>query len=504
MTGNVYRDAPIADCNDKLQALWAEMGGFADTADSGFDGPERDPDATIIERMFAAHNGAKARTLFEGRWQGEYPSQSEADFALANIIAFYSDNRAQVLRIFRMSGLGQREKAYRDDYVGPMIVRAFDRKAPPIDGFAAFQAKMAAQGAPQPRYSLLTGVDLAALPATEWRIKGVLPARGIVAIYGPSGSGKSFTAIDMAFAIAEARNWPNGRFRVTKAFVVYLALEGVAGFRNRVMAWRQDHGYMPTDIRFVFDAFRLHDPAYVAELVAACKPFGSDIVIFIDTMNRATAGMNENSPDDMGRIVEGAAALQRETGGLIVIVAHPGKDAEKQLRGHSSLYAALDTVILVDRQGDRRSWKLEKSRDGEDGIDQRFTLETVVIGTDEDGDPITSCVIRPDNAPRERPLSPNQNLGMAAWDEAANSAGRLNEAGEFVGVHIEDWRRAFYAVSTADNPEAKKKAFRTLRDDLVRIGKLKVRDDVYSIAGPTAAATNAAITATIRARGTGG
>lgn len=35
------------------------MGGFADTADNGFDGPERDPDKTTIERMFAAHNGAK-------------------------------------------------------------------------------------------------------------------------------------------------------------------------------------------------------------------------------------------------------------------------------------------------------------------------------------------------------------------------------------------------------------------------------------------------------------
>jgi hypothetical protein len=80
-----------------------------------------------------AANGDKFRDLFEGNWDRYYSSQSEADFALIDIIAFYTQNRDQIARIFRSSGLGQRDKAKRDDYVTAMTNRAFDRQLPEVD-----------------------------------------------------------------------------------------------------------------------------------------------------------------------------------------------------------------------------------------------------------------------------------------------------------------------------------------------------------------------------------
>lgn len=136
MTGNVYRDLPIVECQEHLDVLYAEMGGPADIYDNSLNLPEKEDDASILTRMFEAVNGDKARDLYEGRWDTFYQSQSEADFALVDIAAFYTDNKWQVIRIFQASALGVRDKAKRVDYVMRMVNRAFDRKLPPIDAEA--------------------------------------------------------------------------------------------------------------------------------------------------------------------------------------------------------------------------------------------------------------------------------------------------------------------------------------------------------------------------------
>lgn len=134
MTGDVYRAAPIRDCNEALNALWAQMGqGSVATAVYAGVAEEKEPDDVIIQRATAAANGDKFAALLAGNWQDYYPSQSEADFALVDIIAFYTQNRAQISRMFRASGLGQRDKAKRDDYVSYMLNKCFDRMLPPVD-----------------------------------------------------------------------------------------------------------------------------------------------------------------------------------------------------------------------------------------------------------------------------------------------------------------------------------------------------------------------------------
>ena len=134
MTGNVFRNAPIIDCNETMQVLWEQMAqGPSVVAHYMGLVEEKDDDDTIINRATVAANGDKFAELFAGNFQGMYASQSEADFALVDIIAFYTQNRAQISRIFRASGLGKREKAQRDDYVRYMLNKCFDRMLPPVD-----------------------------------------------------------------------------------------------------------------------------------------------------------------------------------------------------------------------------------------------------------------------------------------------------------------------------------------------------------------------------------
>lgn len=134
MTGDVYRDAPIKEQNELLNVLWSQMasGNKAAAYYAGL-AEAKEEDDVVVQRATEAANGEKFADLYAGRWQDHYPSQSEADFALVDIIAFYSHNRAQIARIFRASGLGQRDKAKRDDYVNYMLNKCFDRMLPPVD-----------------------------------------------------------------------------------------------------------------------------------------------------------------------------------------------------------------------------------------------------------------------------------------------------------------------------------------------------------------------------------
>jgi len=134
MTGDIYRNAPIKEQNELLNILWGQMGqGSVATAHYAGLAEAKETDEQVYNRAVAAANGDKFAELFAGKWEGMYQSQSEADFALVDIIAFYTQNRAQIARMFRMSGLGQRDKAKRDDYVSYMLNKCFDRMLPPVD-----------------------------------------------------------------------------------------------------------------------------------------------------------------------------------------------------------------------------------------------------------------------------------------------------------------------------------------------------------------------------------
>lgn len=135
MTGDVFADKPIAPRADLFDVLWKELGGPAQKFNVMGDVEERQTDEEVLNAATAATNGAKFLDLWQGDWQKHYPgqSQSEADFALVDIIAFYTQNRAQIMRLFRQSALGVRDKAKRDDYINYMVNKSFDRQLPPLD-----------------------------------------------------------------------------------------------------------------------------------------------------------------------------------------------------------------------------------------------------------------------------------------------------------------------------------------------------------------------------------
>ena len=277
-------------------------------------------------------------------------------------------------------------------------------------------------------FNLLDRNAIMAQPPLRWRIKYLLPETGIAALYGPSGSGKSYLGIDAGISIALGNKWFGNR--VFACAVTYVILESEASLRNRVEAWEVHNKVkIPANFKAIAQPFELADHQQVEDL-GSILPKGG--VVIIDTLNRAAPGLDENSSQDMGRILAGMKRLQEITGGLVLIVHHTGKDASKGLRGHSSLYAALDGAIEVERNAMGRTWSAAKVKDGEDGKRVAFQLNVIDLGKDADGDPITSCAVGPDTGAIFRqppPTGKNQKSALAAIRSALSTSSTLGMAG---------------------------------------------------------------------------
>ncbi|SFK54967.1 AAA domain-containing protein [Desulfomicrobium apsheronum] len=359
-----------------------------------------------------------------------------------------------------------------DDRIGLIILNDGDARVfSHAHGGQVYYLEEVKKAEPAPRFQLLNRDGIMALSDPEWIIKLIFPTRGLVVIHGLSTVGKSFLAFDMGCHIAEGRKFFG--HRVKQRPVVYVCLEGEAGFKRRVQAWEQHHGrIIPDQLFLVKDTFDIREPQDIDGLTAII-PDGA--VVIIDTLNRCAPGAEENGSVDMGLIINGAKEIERRTSGLVAFVAHPGKDESRGIRGHSSLFAALDGNIEVVAKGDRFMWTARKVKDGPGGGEYFFKRDVVTLGEDEDGDPITSCVIVPDFAPsqKERRLSPGMKLGLETFMAALG-----NTEGE-AGVQLDTWREHFYCASTADTSEAKKKSFLRARKDLVEAGILAVTNDFY-------------------------
>ena len=356
---------------------------------------------------------------------------------------------------------------YAIDHTAAVLQKMAERRT--LDPAQDEQLEQAAKRAK--RFILALAAAIINAPQQADAIKGVIPSSGIVVIYGPSGSGKSFLALYMAYILGHGLIFFG--FKGQSKFVVYINLEG--SMRTRLDALQTDKKRdIPDNVRFVTEPFHILEDV---ESLAADIPEGA--VIFIDTLNAASPGLDENSSRDMGLILEAAKKLQQITKGLVVIVHHSGKDASKGLRGHSSLYAAMDAVIEVGRNGDSRYWRLAKSKEGRDGIRRGFRLKSVGLGYDEDGEPITSCVVEEDNTALQeeaKPLTPALRYALETLEAVLDRYKRYT-------VTLEQWREEFYSRHTADNLNAKKVAFRRARMELQNIGKLSVINDEYGIIG---------------------
>lgn len=229
--------------------------------------------------------------------------------------------------------------------------------------------------------------------SVQWLIKGFLLKAELGMLFGESGAGKSFATLDMCAAICRGVDFWNGH-RVKKGRVLYVVAEGVSGFRQRLRAYCHQHAIPKIGMDVIYEVTpNLVEASQVTDLIKEiCEREPYDLIV-MDTFARVVAGADENSGQEMGNAILQCKRISQKAKAMVLLVHHSGKDTSKGPRGWSGITAACDSEIVVERNNDMRSITARKVKEGVDGISYLFSLHTVVLGMDEDGDDITSCIV---------------------------------------------------------------------------------------------------------------
>jgi hypothetical protein len=234
---------------------------------------------------------------------------------------------------------------------------------------------------PEPTYAdrlrarVVYGDAIKDLPPPAPLVAGVLDLDTLALLYGPSGSTKTFVALDLALSVATG-TWWHGH-AVKAGPVLYVVAEGLGGIGARVDAWetrRQvwtagETAWLPVAVNL------LNDEAVEAlvQIVADLRPQ----LVVLDTLARCLVGGDENTARDVGMAVEAAERVRRASSGCVLLVHHSGKDQAAGARGSSALRGAVATEVECSHVEGITTLKQLKQRDHETAEPMRLTLVPV-------------------------------------------------------------------------------------------------------------------------------
>lgn len=300
----------------------------------------------------------------------------------------------------------------------------------------------------------------AASVSVTWAVKHVIPADSVGILFGASGTFKSFLALDYALHAVHGMTWLGKKTK--KGPVLFIAAEGGAGVWRRVKAWHLQRGLKWQGIEFYVLPMAVMLNTGCANVVAAAQAVGvTPGTVIVDTMSQTFDG-EENSANEVAgyfrELGNGFRALWRC---VVLVVHHSGHSATERPRGSSAILANVDFMLGVFRDEKQMLATLtcEKQKDGERFEPVQFTLTSVQLGTDEDGEAITSLAARHVN-------SAEALLEAHKAEAAAGRGGReiLLVSLAQTGMTEKALRHAFYSALESMDIDSKKKAFYRARD----------------------------------------
>ncbi len=474
ITGDRYLAAPdtIHERHDELLEWHHEV--FGDPPAERQNGhtarqPVQLADADLLLKARSSEHGAAFWALWNGDYSA-YGSQSEADLALVNYLAFWcGPDPSRIDQLFRSSGL-YREKWDRQDYRDRTIDKALEGRT---------EADYYHEGLPSPqlvipshidpvtgeviferRFRFLTADELKHRPDPEFIIDHVLQKNTLALIVGAQESYKTFLALDMAMSVSDGDNW-QGR-PLAHGTVAYISAEGGSGIKLRIEAWETEHKQRVEHCYFLADqAPQFLDRGKggdVEELLLAlgdlpCTP----ALIFVDTLARTMVGGDENSAQDMGLFIASAEQIRQATGATVVMVHHNNK--EGSARGSTALLGAVHTIIECSReQGSNHVIvKCGKQKDTDHFDTMALTSSVVQL----EGEERASLVLRMRNRANLL-FNPISNQAIQALDALA----------ELGTTAFAEWR---------DATNISKSGFQRARIDLLKGGYVDHIADRYSV-----------------------
>jgi hypothetical protein len=249
-------------------------------------------------------------------------------------------------------------------------------------------------------------------PLKDWLVKYMIPVRGHGLFSGQWGTGKTFVLLELAAAIMTGQPFV-GHIVKRQCGVLLIASEGADEVRLRLealvrekcgnaermpFAWYETApALLQKDGAQKFIAMARRADAF---LRAKCGlPLG---LVIVDTLG-ACAGyvrVGEESDNATGQaMMDVLKAVSIAINCFVFGTAHVGKNPELGTRGGSSREDAGDVILVClgekTASGSVTNTRLavRKHKAGRQGQEFPFALREVVLGLDEDGDPITTMVV---------------------------------------------------------------------------------------------------------------
>ena len=215
-------------------------------------------------------------------------------------------------------------------------------------------------------------------PPLEYIVGNIFQLPSLSIVFGSPGSFKSFLLADLACCVASGKNWlppfgdPNGKGQpVIQGCAVWIDFDnGQRRTLDRFKALGTAMG-LPNDVplRFTsmpFPGFDARDENQITELQVIIEEQHAKLVIF-DNLATISGNADENSAE-MAKIFFNFRRLSDNTGTAIVVIHHPRKGSTHQgrmgdrLRGHSSIEAAIDLALYIERSGDSLSVEIKPTK----------------------------------------------------------------------------------------------------------------------------------------------
>jgi hypothetical protein len=310
--------------------------------------------------------------------------------------------------------------------------------------------------------------------SVPWLIKGVMPASSIGMMFGASGTFKSFIALDACLHIAHGLSWMGHRTK--QGEVLYLAAEGGMGLWPRIAAWHRARRleWTNTPLRVVPLALDLSIDAWKVVEAAQVQGAAPKLVV-IDTLSQ-TFGGEENVANDVSAYFREIGARFRQLWGCAVLVVHhSGHAATERPRGSSAMLANVDFMygVFRDEKEMMATVTCLKQKDGERFTDAMFRVNVHKLGTDEDGDDITSLVARHMNSVEEV-----QDAMQAESKAGRGGNNHLLLSLLQAGMRESELRTLFYAECDASTADGRRQAYHRARKWAENAGLVEIAQGV--------------------------
>lgn len=337
------------------------------------------------------------------------------------------------------------------------------------------------------RFQITWFDDVNQTAVKEEILKGVLGDGEFSLLVAKPGTAKSVLACDIGCHIAAGIDW-HGR-KVKQGLVVFFAAERKRLTERRVAAWRKRHGV--TKIPFVVVGGKLDlttglvDAKALANTIAELesKSGHSCVLIILDTVTRTFGPGDQHQSRDMSRYIQSVDALNHATGAHILCIHHSTWSDERG-KGAIDLDGAIDVSFVVNVNGTgaakQFTFSCTGSNDGEDGAISTFKLESVTLGTDDEGNETTAPVVIQTEAKVK--TRNHADLVFESLERAIEEHGvevpddtRGFPPGT-IAVQPDRWRDTYCADCRATEPNVKdgtlKKRYQRAVDELVKAQKV--------------------------------